>query len=367
MNKRSLFLLLATLLLSLNSFSQQIVEGMIKDFKTGEVLPFVNIAIVGQPIGTISDVNGEFKLTIPSNLTNNDLAISSVGYTPKTYKISDIYNQRIEVMLESVVLKIDEVVVTDKSEAGRKMLKNVVSNLNSNFISQPFSYIGVYQSSVSTGTTKKTSTFKFTAYDSKGYNKEAFNNPFASLNFKFTGVERNFKVDNYESGVVNFDLINSFDVLRYYFNFMNPDYFSDFDFRIKSETEINGEAVSIIEFNCENPSLLTCGALYPQKYNGTITVNKSNFDVLSCEYTMLLNNFSMLAQSLMVDEQNSAEISAKIVYEKTLGKTSMKNIDSQIKIKNKSGVETIYSDNINVEYANFKVPTKVDGKVFYSR
>ena len=41
-------------------------------------------------------------------------------------------------------------------------------------------------------------------------------------------------------------------------------------------------------------------------------------------------------------------------------------MSSQIKV-NAGGTETLYTDNINVESANYKIPTKVDGKVFYVR
>jgi len=48
------------------------------DEKTLEPMPFVNIGIKGQPIGTFSDSNGAYRLELPKG--EYDLIISSVGY-----------------------------------------------------------------------------------------------------------------------------------------------------------------------------------------------------------------------------------------------------------------------------------------------
>ena len=364
MKKIRLILCAAMMLLSINALPQTILEGLVKDAKTGEAIPFVNIALVGETIGTVSDENGEFKLSIMNTALAKNIAFSSVGYTAKQFKVSELVNQRNEISLDPADIKIDEVVITDKSEAGKKILRSALQNIEKNFIHQPYSYLGTYTSTVKKGSKENTSTMRFTAYDSEGYVNNPVLNAFQALNFKITACERNFKVNDFEGGVIRFDLVNGFDVMRYKLNFINEEHFADFDYRIKQD---GGDAnTALIEFTCNNPNLLSTGALNPQKYSGTILVDKNTFDVKSCTYTLIVSNFTPNSLSMASAEPNNAEITATVEYQKTNNYTSIKTVSSQIKV-NAGGTETLYTDNINVESANYKIPTKVDGKVFYVR
>ena len=364
MKKIRLILCAALMILSINALPQTIIEGLVKDAKSGEAIPFVNIALVGETIGTISDENGEFKLSIANTALSKNLAFSSVGYTAKTLKISELVNQRNEISLDPADIKIEEVVVTDKSEAGKKLLRSALQKLETNFIHQPYSYLGTYTSTVKKGGKENVTTMRFTAYDSEGYVNNPVQTAYQALNYKITQCDRNFKANDYDGGTIRFDIANGFDVMRYKLNFINEEHFSDFDYRIKQD---GGDAnTALIEFTCNNLNLLSTGALNPKKYTGTILVDKTTFDVKSCSYTLIVSNFTPHSLSMESAEPNNAEITAKVEYQKNNNYTSLKAVTSQIKV-NQSGNETVYTDKINVESANYKIPTKVDGKVFYVR
>lgn len=349
--------------LSSASFAQKFVEGIITDSKTGEAMPFVNIAIAGSSVGTTSDLNGEFKLSIPESLTSKDLSFSSVGYSPITYKISQMQDNHVDIKMQPVDMQINEVVVTDKSETGRKVLKDVISSFSDNYINSDFAYAGTYKSVIKKGTTTRTSTYKFNAYDSEGYSSGEASNAFASLNYKFQSVNRDFKVNDYESGINYFDLTSSFDIMRYDLNVMNSYTLADFDFKIKSETSDK----YVIEFNCNKPKLTNSGALKTQKYSGTITINKSDKAVIESQYTLEVKDFSLLGLSVKADIKNTATINCKTTYDKLSGKYAIKTIATEISVNDSSNGSFTLSDTIELNSANYKVPGKISGKVFYSR
>ncbi len=55
-----------------------LIKGIIRDEKTTDPLPYVNIGLKGQATGTFSDSNGAFRLELPKG--EYDLIISSLGY-----------------------------------------------------------------------------------------------------------------------------------------------------------------------------------------------------------------------------------------------------------------------------------------------
>ena len=96
----SLFLLITTGL-----FAQQIqVKGHIKD-SDNEPIIGANVSVSGTGIGTITDVDGNFKLGVDRNAT---LTISFIGYKKVEIKAAPILN----ITLESDAVLLNETVVT---------------------------------------------------------------------------------------------------------------------------------------------------------------------------------------------------------------------------------------------------------------
>src|ERR1700733_6789102 len=56
-----------------------IITGSVKDDK-GQTLPGVSVILVGTTIGTVTDLNGNFKISVPDNATTSSLSFSFVGF-----------------------------------------------------------------------------------------------------------------------------------------------------------------------------------------------------------------------------------------------------------------------------------------------
>jgi hypothetical protein len=71
------------------AFAQTQSSGNVVDAKTNEKLPFVNVGIIGKGIGTVTNNDGNFILTLPANGADS-LRISMVGYVPRSFLIADL-------------------------------------------------------------------------------------------------------------------------------------------------------------------------------------------------------------------------------------------------------------------------------------
>ncbi|AWI25128.1 carboxypeptidase-like regulatory domain-containing protein [Flavobacterium pallidum] len=101
--------------------------GAIKDRTSGEPLPYVNIGVVNKNIGTVSDVNGHFTLTLSPGLDAEMVKVSMVGYEPQTIRVSDFIskiNKNPVIQLERSVSTLKEVVVKNK-----KLQTNTLGNI----------------------------------------------------------------------------------------------------------------------------------------------------------------------------------------------------------------------------------------------
>ena len=129
--KLKICLLLALgMLLHISVYAQQItVTGTVVD-NAGDVLPGVNISIMGTMQGTVTDIGGKFTIGVPDE--NATLQFSFVGYTTQEIIVG---NQRVinMTMLEASTT-LDEIVVIGYQSVRRRDLTGSVASVSGNDI-----------------------------------------------------------------------------------------------------------------------------------------------------------------------------------------------------------------------------------------
>ncbi len=121
--KKILPFITAFLLCSVAVFAQnREISGTVTDADSGSPLPGANITVKGTSIGTATDVDGKYKLSVPSNA--NTLVISSIGYA--TQEIALGVSNIVDVKLSSSASELEEVVISVGRGAQRTIIDNPV-------------------------------------------------------------------------------------------------------------------------------------------------------------------------------------------------------------------------------------------------
>lgn len=89
-------------------------SGVVKDSVTQQPVPFVNIWIDGESIGTTSNENGEY--IFKQDITGKRIVLSSIGYKKKTITLTE---QRVT-LLQPETVRLTEVVVKAKRKGKAK-------------------------------------------------------------------------------------------------------------------------------------------------------------------------------------------------------------------------------------------------------
>jgi len=113
--KKLLVLVITLFVLKSTVIYAQTIEGVIKDAKTHEALPYVNIGLIGKATGTVSDAVGSFSLTM-SNNDADSLKISMIGYRSQTYLVGDLKKRTglLNITLEPRVTALKEVKIYNR-------------------------------------------------------------------------------------------------------------------------------------------------------------------------------------------------------------------------------------------------------------
>lgn len=109
-----------------------VVKGKVVD-GSGEAIPGVNVIVQGTTKGTLTDIEGKFEITVPSE--SNIIQISSMGYKNEEFVILE--DKTLEVILKEDVVGLDEVVVTALGiKKEKKALGYAVSEVKSEVITR---------------------------------------------------------------------------------------------------------------------------------------------------------------------------------------------------------------------------------------
>ncbi len=98
-----------------NLLSQQKVSGVILDKASNKPIPFASIGIVGKQVGTLSDENGIFELTLAEDQKKDTLKVYAIGYKAQVFYAPDLIKEVNKKMsLEALPTQLAEVEVKSK-------------------------------------------------------------------------------------------------------------------------------------------------------------------------------------------------------------------------------------------------------------
>jgi len=106
-------------------FAQKTIRGKVTSSGDGTAIPGAAVAVPGTTVGVVTDVSGNFTLSVPANAKT--LKISFVGMKTQEVKIGS--QQEIKVVLETETNALDELVVVGYGSVKKSDLTGAVSSV----------------------------------------------------------------------------------------------------------------------------------------------------------------------------------------------------------------------------------------------
>ncbi|MGL4631202.1 MAG: carboxypeptidase-like regulatory domain-containing protein, partial [Leadbetterella sp.] len=111
--------------MSISSFAQLEVSGVVTDMSSGQSVPGVTVMIAGSSKGVNSDVNGKYSITVPNKKAT--LIFSFVGYLTQEIAVNGRREMNVSLVIDTKTL--EEVVVVGYGEIRKSDLTGAVSQL----------------------------------------------------------------------------------------------------------------------------------------------------------------------------------------------------------------------------------------------
>ncbi|WP_344924245.1 carboxypeptidase-like regulatory domain-containing protein [Aquimarina addita] len=119
-----------------------LIEATVLDRDTKNPLPFTNVIIEGTSLGTISNEEGKFELTVSKNNLSGMILFSFVGYLDTRLPLKEFKNSEKIVYLKTASTPLDEVIVKAKNKY-KELIDEAITLFPQNYAQEPV-YLNSY-------------------------------------------------------------------------------------------------------------------------------------------------------------------------------------------------------------------------------
>lgn len=119
------------------------INGVVKDAKTRDRLPFANITILGSRLGTVANSEGEFSLKVLVSQNAEWFEVSYIGYKNKKFPIAESTGKEVVCSIDPSSVEMNEVII--KPADARALVEEAVANISENYSNTPNSMVAFYR------------------------------------------------------------------------------------------------------------------------------------------------------------------------------------------------------------------------------
>ena len=221
-------------------------SGEISDSESKESIAFANVYLEGSSIGTVSNIDGEFILKVPSALGDRKLSISFVGY--KTYEITleELKKVKNSIKLVPDPIPIQEVIIRTGDPV--ELLRKALARIGQNYSTTPEMLTAFYRETV-----KQNRHYVAVSEAVLDVYKSSYKNYFDADRIKIYKGRKSqdvkkmdtvlFKVQGGPKTSLFLDIVKNPSTI------LSEDFFKYYDYKINGVINIDDRETYIIEFN----------------------------------------------------------------------------------------------------------------------
>jgi len=219
-------------------------KGIVVDKKTGNVLAFASMNVVGTNISIVANSEGQFSVKLSKEISNPIVTISFIGYKNKQVALNNLKPEKPRIELDPSAVQLPELSVISKDAA--ELVRAVLEKKSKNYFDSPMLMTAFYRETI-----RKNKTYASLSEAVVEINKQ----PYTS--FK-TDVVRLFKsrkkTDYARLDTLTFKLMGGpfnslyLDVMKYPDVLFTDDMMNNYEFTFDKSTYVDRQIIYVVDF-----------------------------------------------------------------------------------------------------------------------
>jgi hypothetical protein len=250
------------------------ITGKIIDDESSEPLPFATIALKNKGKGTVTNNNGDFGLRITSDLLNDTLSFSYLGYMGRELPVRKAFGNNLTISMRREFISIPEIIIRNQNP--QDIILRTLKAIPRNYGNTPVSMTGFYREGVMKKTELQTYSEAILQIYKSAYSGTIFKDQIKV--FKSRKLENIDRTDTLTIRLkAGLNTCLELDGAKNIFDFLTIESASDYSYRLVDIVTYDDETAYAIEFEQkENIDLAL--------FKGTIYINTVDFGILNAEF-----------------------------------------------------------------------------------
>lgn len=303
------------------SGSPDLMTGVIVDEETGDPLPFATIGFNNIPRGTVTNNNGEFRLSIPPESREDTLSVSYLGYFGREIPVSQASGSNMRITMRREYISIPEIII--RNQIPQDIIKKAFRSVPDNYGRTPAMMTGFYRE----GVLKKNELQSYSEAVLRIY-KSAYSGSLLNDQIKVFKSRKIENIDRSDTLAVRLKAGLStcleLDGANNYFDFISPEGMQDYNYRITDIVTYDDESAYAVEFEQKENAELPL-------FRGTIFINTSDFGIYTAEFEISPSKINRIKDSFITSSTggyNTWPVSVKYLvnYRKVNGRYFLSHV-----------------------------------------
>jgi hypothetical protein len=221
------------------------VTGVLSDYETGKPLSFASVGVPNTTVGTVSNRDGAFRLTLPDSLRQHKVRFSHIGYESLEVELALPEDGPVDFRLKPQAVPLAEVEVSYIHPV--QLLSEMLSRRAANYSPVPVYLTSFYRESIEHRRRNIDLTESVLQVYKTGYGMNAANDQAKLIRKRrFVNREQTDTIFPRMRSGVNSCLV--LDIMKELPEFIDPDSESSYTYSHRGVDAIDGRAVNIIRF-----------------------------------------------------------------------------------------------------------------------
>ena len=337
-------------------------KGVVMNKRTKKTLEFATLSVSNTNISSVSNLDGQFSLKVPSENLGESVRISYLGYQTLIVPLSELKAEGSQIEMVESFEKLPDVNIADVDPY--VVMKRAMENRGSNSLKEPLIVKAFYRESI-----KKRRTY---ASLSEAV-VDIYRSPFASEAKDYVTLDKARKSTDYrkidtlviklQGGPYNnigMDMVRNRDL------FFSYDMFDIYNFKFDKMVNMNNKNVFVIDFKQKS-------SIVEPFYQGKLYIDAETYSLVKTEFSLNLDNMVKAKKFFVKKKPINADViplDTKYIidYREQDGKWhfNYSRIELSFKVKwDKKLFNSIYNISIEMAVTDWKV--NEDKKVVRSR
>ncbi|MGQ8335648.1 carboxypeptidase-like regulatory domain-containing protein [Sunxiuqinia sp. A32] len=314
------------------------LSGHVRDELEKQSIPYASVSILGRSFGTITNIDGDFEIKIPSSLKNDTLCISCMGYAQEYLKIDTLTTNILEIDLKPIDIRLSEIKVT--AVKALDLIDKLLDNRKNNYPGDPYLMTAFYREVL-----LQDGEYMNVSEAVMKILKASYLNSFREDRIKFLKGRKSPDVSPFK--YVEFKMqggpyyITKLDVIKTMDTFLDEAYRNMYDYRTDELIEYLGRPTYVISFKPH-------GKMDFLSYEGKLFIDRESYALVHAEFELGNDGLKSARRSLIRKKPKDfkvrpIDLKYQVTYKMSDGKWQLNTAQTSVKFKVRSKKDKINS------------------------